>query len=161
MPAIDPAAARALTELLEHEETLVAELLRLAVAQQSAIVHGEYAEIDRLSAELESTANHLDGLQVQRDEFARTAFGAGTTLAGIAGAVTGPEGGRLGAVRASLASRAGQLAAQQERNANLLLGAMRLHDRWMNLLAGMARSTYGAGGRQEFQQTRGIVSRSA
>jgi hypothetical protein len=60
-----------------------------------------------------------------------------------------------------LVARAAELKEAQEGNARLLLSAMRLQEKWMNMFGALASPTYGADGLQEPQHGRRFVSRSA
>ena len=155
------AAPDELIELLGREERILVELARLADEQQWAIVHANYESMERVSQELDAAAFRLQLLETQRESSIETTYGPGATLSGIAAAKGGSAGARLNECGRRLASSARVLEARQERNATLLLGAMRLRERWMNMLGGMSSPTYGSGGRQEFRQTRGIVWKSA
>jgi FlgN protein len=158
---VDPTAPDALIELLEHEEQLLTELLKLATGQQSAIVNADYSAMEHLSQQLDAASGRLQVLENEREAMVAGGFAAGATLGDVAARVGGRGGARLDHTRSQLARASGALKAQQEQNATLLLGAIRLRERWVGMLAGMTNATYGARGRQEFQQTRGIVSRSA
>ena len=69
--------------------------------------------------------------------------------------------GGFAAARLQLVARAQELRDAQEQNARLLLNAMKLRDRWANLLGGFVAPGYSSDGRRHTSAARGTVSRSA
>lgn len=149
-----------LATLLEEERELAA-LIVLAVQEQEALVASDFAAITSLSEAMLRTANGLDALEQRRAGLlsgiadADTPFEALIDLASEH-SVPGFERARL-----ALAARARELRDAQERNAVLLINAMKLHERWIGMFGSLTTSTYGAGGQQEQHRGRQFVSRTA
>lgn len=150
-----------LLHLLLREEEALLNLVRLAGREQEALIASDYAAIESVSAEMAIAAQLLDGLERERETLLEAIGCRSGGLADVAeialrAGVPGFEQARL-----RLLDAATELRDVQERNARLLLSAAKLRERWLSLLAGMASSTYGAEGRQELQQARRFVSKSA
>jgi hypothetical protein len=156
-----PHFERLLPLLLAEEQTLNA-LLDAAARLGNALIASDHEGTLRISDELTNLAAGMD--RIERDRTAVVAslgFDAGAALSEIAEAAFVHGNVAVDAVRERLLARATELQAIQERNAALVISAVRLRDRWVNLLAGMMTGTYGSGGRAEMHQDRRIVSRSA
>lgn len=160
MPAITAILQSVLATLLEEERGLAA-LIVLAVQEQEALIASDYTEITRVSDAMLSAANSLDALEERRGDLLAgisapdASFDALIDLAsenGVAG---------FDDARAALASRAAELRDAQERNALLLISAMKLHERWVAMFGSLTTSTYGAAGQQEHHRGRQFVSRTA
>lgn len=152
--------ASMLAILLDQEDALQ-HLLGLAFDEQRALVTSDFAAIERVSAEMHVAADRIDALERQRIALAARLGNAEATLEQLLPLAEelGIEG--LADARLRLAALAAELQEAQEGNARLLLSAVKLRERWVNHIAGMGSSTYGAAGKQEMAQARGIVSRSA
>lgn len=154
-------ALRAILTLLLQEEQGLLRLNALALAEQAALVSSDYAEIERVSNEMNLVADQVETLELERARMMGAVGEADATLRELLplADLHGVEG--LRAASGRLIELADQLREAQEDNARLLLSAVKLRERWVNLFAGMRASTYGSEGKQEIRQTRGIVSRSA
>lgn len=146
--------------LLEQEDALEL-LLALAGDEKDALVSSDYSSIERVSNEMRAAEDRIEGLERQRISLAKALGNAEATLAELLPladelGITG-----LAEARARMSALAAELREAQERNARLLLSAVKLRERWVNHIAGMEASTYGAAGKQQLSQSRGIVSRSA
>lgn len=146
--------------LLEQEDSLHV-LIDLAADEQSALLSSDYAAIEHVSSLMHVAADRIEALQFQRVQLAAELGNAEATLEELLPIASelGIEG--LAEARLRMAALAAELQESQERNARLLLSAVKLRERWVNHLAGMHQSTYGSEGKQQLSQARGIVSRSA
>lgn len=149
-----------LLDVLLSQEGAMATLVQLAFEEQNAIVHSDYDAIHALSARMLAIADQLDKLDEKRVAITSRLghFESLEALIPVADTL-GVDG--FGDAHERLLRQATQLREAQEQNARLILGAVKLRERWLALLAGLGSPTYGAGGQQEMQQQRGIVSRSA
>jgi hypothetical protein len=146
--------------VLARQELALGELIELAVAEQHALVTSDFAAIQDVSGRMLAVSQAIDELDGEREELVHQ-LDAGQTLESLV-----PLADTLGRpgvreARERLLAKAGELRSAQEANARLVLNAVKLRERWYSHLAGMSSPTYGAEGRQEFQQGREIVSRSA
>lgn len=158
------ATAALLDELLQtllEEEATLSKLLGLALEEQEALVESDFDAIDSVSAQMAEVAGVLESLEQRREQLMESVGQAGCTFEELAALADNHGVGGFSEARTRLAVAARELREAQECNANLIMGAMRLRERWLGLLAGMEAPTYGAGGRQELSQGRGFVSRSA
>lgn len=149
-----------LAVLLEEENKLI-RLNALARAEQHALVSSNYDEIERVSNEMHAAADQIDALESQRSGMIGALGLPDVTLTDLLPLAEhyGVDGLREASER--MLRLAADLRAAQEGNARLLLSAVKLRERWVNHVAGMHASTYGAAGKQQIRQSRGIVSRSA
>ena len=149
-----------LSTLVAEEETLAA-LIVLALQEQEALVISDYPEITRVGSAMLETASTLDNLERRRASLLASVQCEGLTLDRLVPLADdqGVEG--FAAARIALIARANELRDAQERNARLLLSAMKLQEKWMNMFASLTATTYGADGMQEHQRGRRFVSRSA
>ena len=154
------AALEALLDVLLRQEDALAELVSFAIEEQRAIVHSDYAAIHAASEKMLAVAQRIDDLESERSGVASRLGNPESLdeLAGLADSL-GIEG--FSEARARLLDQAIALKRAQEANAALILNAVKLRERWLALVAGLASPTYGAAGRQELHQGRGLVSRSA
>jgi len=151
----------ALVATLGREETTLAQLLHLADRMRDALIGSDFALLDETVHSMSEAGDNLDGLERDREcVVAGLAEGALSFDAAIAlaDAVGVPA---LRDRRSRIAALALDLQQAQERNAQLVLGAVRLRERWVNILAGMVAPTYGARGRQNVAASRRLVSKSA
>lgn len=156
-------AAALLEELLDvllRQEAALGELVELAIEEQSAIIHSDYAAIHRVSEQMLAVSNAIDRLDERRAELA-SRLGHQGALDELAQAAEDLGVDGFGPARERLLAQATRLRQAQEENARLILGAVRVRERWLALLTGLAAPTYGSAGRQQLRQERGIVSRSA
>src|SRR5262249_24875351 len=136
------------------------ELVCLALDEQRALIESDYEAILRLSTEQTVVADRIDQLDTVREALV-TELDHGDTLQQIRTLADSLGMDGFEAMRERLYVRALELRQAQEMNAQLILNAVKLKERWYAMLAGMASSTYGAAGKQELRPSRGIVSRSA
>jgi len=148
-----------LAVLLEQEATL-GRLVGLALDEQRALVHSDYAAVERVAGELQAAANLLDAHERRRDALI-AALGNPETLGDLVPLAEQDGVAGFAEARLRLMSSASALRAAQEQNARLIIDAVRLRERWYGLLAGIASPTYGARGRQDLGPGRGLISRSA
>lgn len=147
--------------VLVAEEEQLARLLQLALDEQKALVTSNFDALEEVNAHMLELAAGLDDLERQRAEI----------LSGIDADVDSldqlvPLAEDLGVTgfdeaRERLIYAAVRLQQAQESNAQLILAAMKLSERWVNLAAGLGSPTYGAAGKQRLEQARGLMSRSA
>ncbi len=155
------AILEALVTTLGQEEAILAELLRLADQMRDALIASDLPLLDEAVRRMGEEGDTLDQLELDRERLVSAlgerplSFDAAITLADSLGVPA------LGHCRSRLAHLASGLQEAQERNAQLVLGAVRLRERWFNILAGMIAPTYGARGRQNVSASRRFVSKSA
>jgi len=149
-----------LLDLFGRQETAIAELVHLALREQKALIHSDYAAIHEISDQMLAVAATIDRLDGERAELTSRLGNPESLdeLLPLADSL-GIEG--FGEARERLLSEATDLRRAQEQNASLILNAVRLRERWLALVAGMAAPTYGAAGQQELHRGRGLMSRSA
>lgn len=161
MPDSRTSLVERVLETLLLEERELAALVVLAVQEQTALVASDYSEMTRLGDLMLARADVMGGLEQRREGLLRE-LGVGDatldTLLPLADdlGVTGFSEARL-----RLIAKAAELREHQERNARLLLSAMKLHEKWVNMFAAIASSTYGADGQQSMRAGRQFVSKSA
>lgn len=160
MNDIAQALGAILAVLLEEEQGLL-RLNELALAEQRALVSSDYDEIERVSHEMHIVADQIESSELRRVRMMGAVAESEATLSEILALADrhGVDGFRDASTRMILL--VDKLRAAQEGNARLLLSAVKLRERWVNHVAGMHASTYGAEGKQQIRQSRGIVSRSA
>ncbi|MGH2633111.1 MAG: flagellar export chaperone FlgN [Tepidiformaceae bacterium] len=155
------ATVESVLETLLLEERELAALVVLAVEEQTALVASDYGEMTRIGELMLVRADVLGGLEQRREQLLHE-LGVGDatldTLLPLADdlGITG-----FGEARERLLGKAAELRENQERNARLLLSAMKLHEKWVNMFAAIASSTYGADGQQSMRAGRQFVSKSA
>ena len=150
-----------LLQLLIREEAALLTLVKLAGDEQAALVASDFTRVESVANEMESGAARLEELERERNTLLEAIGCAGSSLSDVARIA---DHGGLPAMedtRRRLLSAAEALRDAEERNARLILSAAKLRERWFSLLAGLSSSTYGAEGRQELQQSRRVVSKSA
>jgi hypothetical protein len=158
----EPSRFESLLPLLLGEEQTLNALVDAAGRLGHALVVPDYDAILLISEELTALSAGMERLE--RNRVALTGelgFAAEAALSAIADAAEAEGTTVLRVIRERMLARARELQTIQERNAALVLSAVRLRDRWVNLLAGMMTGTYSSGGRAEMQQDRRIVSKSA
>lgn len=150
----------ALLETLTVEEELLDALAGLAAAQGKALMESAFVPLEAINEQMLALARSLAPLEQERINKTR-ALGVETlTEAAILADQLGVPG--FAGARERLIASADAFRACQERNAILVLNAVRLRERWANLIAGITSSqTYGAEGKRDIGQRRQIVSRSA
>ncbi len=133
---------------------------RTAMEEQEALIRSDYAAIEAVSGRMQEVADGMDRLEARRSAIV-TELGAGETLEELLPLAETHGMAAFAPLRERLLAEALQLREAQERNARLILSAVKLRERWYALLAGMSAPTYGAEGRQELRGSRGLVSKSA
>ena len=152
---------RSILEVLLEEEQGLLRLNALALAEQAALISSDYDEIERVSNEMHIVADQIEAAEVSRVRMMSAVGGTEATLKDILPLAETQGVTGLGEASTRMILLADQVRQEQESNARLLLGAVKLRERWVNHVAGMHASTYGAEGKQQLRQSRGIVSRSA
>lgn len=148
-------------ELLLHEERHLSRLLALALEEQSALLESNFERITATSAAMIEAANAIEALESERLNLLRTIGAEDRTIEELLSLAGDLGVAGFAEARLALSLRARELKDAQERNANLLLNAMRLRDRWANMLGGFTSPTYGARGNRTSREGSGFVSRSA
>jgi hypothetical protein len=148
--------------LLCEEEKALTALIALALDEQQALVESDFDGVATISAGMLDAANAIEAIEANRLILLRT-FGADElTLDQLLPLADDLGVSGFAAARLRLGARAQELRDAQEQNARLLLNAMKLRDRWANLLGGYIAPGYSrSGGRQPAGESRGTVSRSA
>ncbi|MBA4180997.1 MAG: hypothetical protein C0506_10455 [Anaerolinea sp.] len=147
--------------LLLEEESALRRLVGLAIQEQGALVDSDYGAIERVSNAMHAASDRIEALEQQRVKLAAGLGNAEATLEELLPLAEELGIHGLAESRLRLAALAAELQEAQEHNARLLLSAVKLRERWVNHIAGMAPSTYGSEGKQHLSQARGMVSRSA
>ena len=148
-------------DLLLREEEGLSRLISFALEEQQALISSDYDAITRVSAAMQTEAEAMEQLEHERGEMLQALGQPDATLEALIPEAIAAGLPAFTEVRLRMAVRAAELQEAQERNASLLLGAVKLQERWMTMLGGLIPSTYGAAGKQQLRQGRGIVSRSA
>ncbi len=131
-----------LTTLLAEERELAA-LIDLAVAEQGALIASDYAEITRVSEAMLVAASGLDALEHEREALLG-GIGHGDLTLDLLLPLAEEHGVvGFGAARLELVARANELREAQEQNARLLLGAMKMQEKWFAMFGALASPTYG------------------
>lgn len=153
-----PVLLQQLLETLLREEALLARLTTLSQGQRKALISSQFADVESVNDEMVATANDLVPMEEVRatliESLGVTTLSEATAMAEELG-VPG-----FASAHGRLREAAAEFRAGQERNASLVLSAIRLRERWMTFLGGRMAPTYGAGGKREIAQQRQIVSRS-
>lgn len=159
-PAPSALLESVLTVLVAEEEQL-ARLLDLALEERLALITSDFGALEKVNARMLELASGLEDLEQRRDQILSGIEMGVDTLDQLT-----PIADDLGVdgfddARERLIQAAVRLQEAQETNAHLILAAMRLSERWVNLAAGLGSPTYGAAGKQRLDQARGLMSRSA
>ncbi|MCL4240890.1 MAG: flagellar export chaperone FlgN [Dehalococcoidia bacterium] len=158
------AAAAALEQvlgLLIDEERQLSRLIALALEEQTAVLESGFDRITAISAAMLEAANAIEALESRRLSLLRTIGAEDLTIEGLLPLADDLGVAGFADARLRLSVRARELKDAQERNASLLVNAMKLRDRWANMLGGLASPTYGAQGQRTARDGTGFVSRSA
>lgn len=148
-------------ELLLEEERQLTRLLDLALQEQSALVESDFDRIAHVSESIQEAAAGIEALEAKRLKLLKTAGADALSLQELLPLADDLGVDGFAEARLQLVARARELKDAQEQNARLLLNAMKLRDRWANLLGGFVAPGYGSNGRRETSAARGTVSRSA
>ncbi len=152
-------ALQPLRDVLLREEVLLRQLLQAADQMRDALINSDFALLEAASQTMREAGDELDQVENERQSALEAA--AAPSIDAALATTTAPARQDLEALVDRLRGTALDLRVAQERNAQLILGAARLRDRWYNLLVGMAAPTYGATGRQRAAAGRRFVSKSA
>lgn len=157
-------AAAVLTSVLSlllEEETQLARLITLALDEQAALLDSNFDRITGTSAAMIDAANAIEAIEAERIALLRSIGAQDLTIEELLPLAEEFGINGFAEARLALSARARELRDAQERNATLLLNAMKLRDRWANLLGGFSSPTYGAQGLRTPGEGSGFVSRSA
>lgn len=148
-------------ELLLEEERRLSNLLELALQEQSALIESDFDRISEVSERMQDAAAGIESLEARRLNLLKTVGADALTLQELLPLADDLGVGGFAAARLQLVARAQELREAQEQSARLLLNAMKLRDRWANLLGGFVAPGYSSDGRRQSSASRGTVSRSA
>lgn len=157
-------AAAVLTSVLSlllEEETQLARLITMALDEQAALLDSNFDRITGTSAAMIDAANAIEAIEAERIALLRSIGAQDLTIEELLPLAEEFGINGFAEARLALSARARELRDAQERNATLLLNAMKLRDRWANLLGGFSSPTYGAQGLRTPGEGSGFVSRSA
>jgi hypothetical protein len=143
------------------EEAELAALTAVARRELDALMRSDYPAIDAASSSMLLHARDIEDLEGERRRLLATLHLEEATLGVVvlAAESAGVEG--FAEARSRLLARTAELREAQERNARLLLAAMKLQERWITMFGALSSPTYGADGSQDRQLSRRIMSRSA
>lgn len=147
--------------LLIDEERQLSRLFALALEEQTALLESGFDRITAISAGMLEAANTIEALESERMNLLRTIGAEDLTIEELLPLADDLGVAGFADARLRLSVRARELKDAQERNAKLLVNAMKLRDRWANMLGGLASPTYGAQGQRTSRDGTGFVSRSA
>ncbi|MEO8538507.1 MAG: flagellar protein FlgN [bacterium] len=147
--------------LLKEEEDALSGLLDLAIDEQSALIDSDFDRISSVSNQMLESASKIDAIEARRLNLLRTVHAESMTLEELLPLAEDLGINGFALARGQMLARARELKEAQEQNARLLLNAMKLRDRWANLLGGFAAPGYSNKGRRNTNASRGTVSRSA
>lgn len=147
--------------LLCEEERALGRLLELALDEQQALIQSDFDAITAVSARMADAAESIERLEANRLNLLRSVGAEALTLEELLPLADDLGVSGFAEARLQLGARAQELRDAQELNARLLLNAMKLRDRWANLLGGYLTPGYGSDGRRNVSDSRGTVSRSA
>ena len=159
-----PASAAVLEQVLSllcDEEQALNGLIAFALEEQEALVESDFDAISATSARMLDAVEEIERIEANRLNLLRSVGAESLTLEELLPLADdlGVEG--FTAARLQLGARAQELRDAQEQNARLLLNAMKVRDRWANMLAGQIAPGYSSNGRRSIGDSRGTVSRSA
>lgn len=148
-------------DLLREEEHLLGQLVALAREAQRALVASDYPAIEATAAHMLEAAGRIETRSAERMNLLRTIGQETATLDQIATSAENLGVQGLHEIRERLLTQAAHLRDLQEANARLVLGAIRIRERWAAILAGHLSPTYSPQGQTTLQEGSGIVSRTA
>ena len=147
--------------LLCDEEQALGRLLSLALDEQQALVQSNFDAIETVSARMVEVAESIERSEARRLNLLRSVGADSLTLEELLPLADDLGVSGFAEARLQLGARAQELKDAQELNARLLLNAMKLRDRWANLLGGYLAPGYGSDGKRNVSDARGTVSRIA
>lgn len=155
------AVLREVLAILCEEEQALGNLFALALEEQAALIQSDFEAITAVSARMQDAANRVEELEANRLNLLRSVGAESLTLEELMPLADDCGVNGFAVARLELGARARELKDAQEQNARLLLNAMKLRDRWANLVGGYTAAGYGNNGRKNVTGARGTVSRSA
>jgi flagellar biosynthesis/type III secretory pathway chaperone len=153
-------ALTALLRTLEQEEAEIVELIQLATEERSALIASDFPAVDSVTERMLQVAERIDRHEQRRQQLLNELGNAGAGLNEIVALAENHSVGGFPDARERLLERTGELQDLQEQNAQLILSAAKLRERWLAMLTRLANPTYGAGGQQQANESR-FLSRSA
>ncbi len=147
--------------LLLEEERQLARLITLALDEQAALLDSSFDRITSTSSAMIEAAGTIEAIEAERLALLRSIGAQDLTIEELFPLAEEFGINGFAEARLALSARARELRDAQERNATLLLNAMKLRDRWANLVGGFSSPTYGAHGKRTSGEGSGFVSRSA
>lgn len=150
-----------LLQTLMAEEAEIQALLVLALEEQDALIASDFTEISRVSSRMLSTARGLEDLERERARLLCSLGHEETTLDELVPVAEQAGIDGFSDTRLRLLATAARLREAQERNARLLLAAMKLQERWIAMFGALSAGTYAADGSQSAAPGRQYLSRSA
>jgi hypothetical protein len=148
-------------DLLCEEEQALASLFSLALEEQTALIQSDFEAISSISERMLEAAADVESFEDRRLNLLRSVDAESLTLEELLPLADDHGVTGFAAVRLQLGARAQELKDAQELNARLLLNAMKVRDRWANLVGGYLAPGYSNNGRRNVGDSRGTVSRSA
>lgn len=115
-------------------QTALDRLIELSRALEGALIRSDFGAIEALASEIHGVLDTLPESEPADPERPLEARPLPADESGME-------------AQRQLAERVAELRAIEERNAHLILEAMRLRERWSELLANMSAPTYGPKGR--------------
>lgn len=150
------ARADALLRTLAVEEAILAELTAHAHALRRALVVSDFERVRSVAREMERVGHKLRDAEDERERIVAGIAGPGAGIAQLDGlAIPGLDG-----ARARLLAAVEALQEAQEQNANIILGASKLVDRWLGVIVRLVDPTYGAEGKPRHTGEPRFVSKS-
>lgn len=156
-----PGPLEAVLQTLLQEEAGLQDLVVLALQEQEALITSDYPAINRIGGEMLAVANRVEDLERERLALLEPLGSGGLHLDELAPSFEAAGVPGFAAARLRLIARANELREAQERNARLILAAVKLQERWMSMFAALSSPTYSADGSQDLRASRGLMSRSA
>ncbi len=136
-------ALEQLLATLTEEESHIAELLQLGLRERDALVSSDYEALNAVTALMLDAADRMDQCEVRREALLvdLERHGAGlTAITELAVQLGMDDFSQKGKdLRASVDA----LRDVQEQNAQLILSATRLRERWLSMLTRMSSPSYG------------------
>ncbi|MCZ2112004.1 MAG: flagellar protein FlgN [Dehalococcoidia bacterium] len=148
-------------QTLLQEEAGLQELIVLALQEQEALITADYPAMSRIGDEMLAVAGRVEDLERERHALLDPLSGDALRLEALVPAFEAAGIPAFAETRLRLIARANELREAQERNARLILAAVKLQERWMAMFAALSSPTYAADGSQDHQAGRGFLSRSA
>lgn len=139
-------ALEQLLATLTAEEAQIAELLQLGLRERDALVNSDYEELNAVTVAMLEAASRLDQCEAQRASLLTSLGRDGAGLDEIAAFAAQFDFDGFSKKGADLRARILALHEVQEQNAQLLLSAARLRERWVTMLTRLSSASYGPDG---------------